>query len=219
MSKQKKTGRAEALPVSLTKLLQPDVSLSDRRRLGPWGKRSTAWWLGAFWPSSELSLPCFSFLLVCCVRVVSLTKNLQPDCTLSERETTAWWLRASLPFSVLSSPCFSFLQVRFCVRMIGGRETLCILLAKACQQIADLLCPYNSHTCAPAPVRTGDRTGGLGVELINAGMNCSTGLFSATSWPLPQARLFYLPGSTYRRPGSPVLDLGGPRLLKQRLPA
>jgi hypothetical protein len=34
--------------------------------------------------------------------------------------------------------------------------------------------------------------------------------FPATSWPLPQARLFDLPGSTCRRPGSPVLDLGGP---------
>src|SRR5271155_2428401 len=32
----------------------------------------------------------------------------------------------------------------------------------------------------------------------------------APSWPLPQARLTDLPGSTNRRPGSPVLDLGGP---------
>src|SRR5271155_3608280 len=32
----------------------------------------------------------------------------------------------------------------------------------------------------------------------------------ATSWPLPQARLTDVPGSTNRRPGSPVLDLGGP---------
>jgi hypothetical protein len=44
-----------------------------------------------------------------------------------------------------------------------------------------------------------------GVRVVNYG------LLPATSLPLPQARLFDLPGSTHRRPGSPVLDLGGPR--------
>src|SRR5271168_4145305 len=34
--------------------------------------------------------------------------------------------------------------------------------------------------------------------------------FPATSWPLPQARLTDLPGSTNRRPESPTCDLGGP---------
>src|ERR1700683_362502 len=37
-------------------------------------------------------------------------------------------------------------------------------------------------------------------------------IFPATSWPLPQAPLTDLPGSTNRRPGSPVLDLGGPKV-------
>ena len=73
---------------------------------------------------------------------------------------------------------------------------LCIFLANPRQRIGDFLCPCNSDTCAAAPVLTGDRTDGLGVELINAEVNCSTDIVPATSWPLPQARL--------------AVDLGGP---------
>src|SRR5271156_5176326 len=43
----KKTGRAEALPVSFINFLQPYFTLSDCRE-----PSSTAWWLRASWPSS-----------------------------------------------------------------------------------------------------------------------------------------------------------------------
>src|SRR5271155_1149784 len=46
----KKTGRAEALPVWLTKCLQADFTLSDCRETS-----SKAWWLRASWPSSGFS--------------------------------------------------------------------------------------------------------------------------------------------------------------------
>src|SRR5271156_4255666 len=63
---------------------------------------------------------------------------------------------------------------------LGRRGTLCILIAKKCREIEDLLCPCNSDTCAEATVRVGDGTGGPGVELINLELNRSTdgrGLF------------------------------------------
>jgi hypothetical protein len=64
----KKTGRAEALPVSLINLLQPDSTFSERAR-------STAWSLRASWPSLGFSLPCSCFLQFWCVQMVPLIRN------------------------------------------------------------------------------------------------------------------------------------------------
>jgi hypothetical protein len=103
----KKTGRAEALPVSFINFLQPGFTFSDGRK-----QSSTAWWLRASWPSSVISLPCSCFLQFWCVRMVSLIKHLQTDLIFSDLgiRSTAWWLRASWPSSGFSLPWSCFLQ-------------------------------------------------------------------------------------------------------------
>jgi hypothetical protein len=172
VSGTKKTGRAEALPVSFISFLQPDFSFSDGAQQG-----STAWWLRAFWPSSVISLPCSRFLQFWCVQMVSLLKNLQPDFTFSDGRlplSTAWWLRAFLPSSEFSLPCSCFLRFFWSALVLGRRSTVCSLIANPGRRIEVLLCLCNSDTCAAATVRAGDGTGALGVELINAGMNRST---------------------------------------------
>jgi hypothetical protein len=97
----KKTGRAEALPVWLTKYLQADFTFSAGRQA------STAWWLRASWPSSGFSLPCSCFLQFWYVPMVPLIKHLQPYFSFSDRErsSTAWWLRVSWPALRFSLPC------------------------------------------------------------------------------------------------------------------
>jgi hypothetical protein len=69
----KKTGRAEALPVSFINFVQPNFTFSDGRL-----PSSTAWWLRASWTSLGFSLPCSCFLQFWCVQTVALTENLQP---------------------------------------------------------------------------------------------------------------------------------------------
>jgi hypothetical protein len=59
--------------------------------------------------------------------------------------------------------------------VLGRRRTLCTLIAKNCRGIEDFVCPCNSDTCAAAALRVGNGTGVLGVELINAEVNRSTG--------------------------------------------
>ena len=80
--------------------------------------------------------------------------------------------------------------------VLGRRRILCTLSAKSREQAEDFLTPYRSARCVGAQVAASRRRAPLGVELINAEVNCSTDIVPATSWPLPQARL--------------AVDLGGP---------
>jgi len=106
---------------------------------------------------------------------VSTIKKFTADLNLSERMwSTAWWLRASWLSSGFSLPCSCFLRFLWSALVLGRRRILCTLSAKPCRRIEDFLCHCNSDTCAAATVRAGDRMGSLGVELINAGLNCST---------------------------------------------